>query len=257
MWKYAIAVVMVLAVPATLAGGGWYVSGSIGSVSQGDSDNSGAFTSDFTTGDGSPAVPNGTVLPAGTSVGWTTEFDAGMAFSLEAGKRYSSGFRSGIELSFGSSDVDSHAGVSAGGTVIDGVDAAVLTGSSTQLGVTVGEVVAVGRGDVSTMTLMANAYYDFNREGKVSPYLGAGIGVSDVDVTFNPSDVGIIDDGETAFAYQLKAGATVRFGDAWEGFAEYAYRSTGDIETDADLIPVTLEVENTQGLVSVGARYRF
>ena len=109
--KHVIAVAMVLAVPATLAESEWYVGGSVGSVSQDDSVNSGAFTADFTTGDSSPAVPNGTVLPAGTSVGWNTEYDSGMAFSFEGGKKYASGFRSGLELSYGEADVDSHAGV--------------------------------------------------------------------------------------------------------------------------------------------------
>jgi opacity protein-like surface antigen len=156
MWKSLLAVLMVLTVPATLAGSDWYVSGS------------------------------------GTSVGWTTEFDSGTAFSFEAGKRYSSGLRSGIEVSWANADVDFHDGVTAGGTLIDGVDAAVLTGSATQLGATVGEIVAAGQGEIETMSMMANAYYDFNRDGRFSPYLGAGIGFSSVDVTFNPSGVGIV-----------------------------------------------------------------
>jgi len=256
MWKSILAIVMVLAVPATLADSNWYVSGSFGNVSQEESENSGAFTSDFTTGDGSPAVPNGTVLPAGTSVGWMTEFDSGTVFSFEAGKRYGSALRSGIEVSWASADVDFHEGVTAGGTLIDGVDAAVLTGSATQLGATVGQIVADGQGEIETMSMMANAYYDFNRDGKFSPYLGAGIGFSMVDVTFNPSGVGIIDDDDTAFAYQVKAGATLSFSDRWEAFAEYSWRE-GDAEVDASLIPASLDIENEQGLMSVGMRYKF
>lgn len=256
MWKSMLAILMMLAVPATMAGSDWYVSGSIGTVSQEESKNSGAFTSDFTTGDGSPAVPNGTVLPSGTSVGWTTEFDSGTAFSFEAGKRYSSGLRSGIEVSWASADVDFHEGVTAGGTLIDGVDAAVLTGSAMQLGATVGQIVAAGQGEIETMSMMANAYYDFNRDGMFSPYLGAGIGFSSVDVTFNPSGVGIIDDDDTAFAYQVKVGATLNFSDRWEAFAEYGWREA-DIEADASLIPASLDIENEQGLLSVGMRYKF
>ena len=127
MLKYALAVLMVVAVPATMADGDYYFSFSVGSLSQEDSDNSGAFTSDFTTGDGSPAIANGTVLAAGTTTGWTTEFDNGTNFALEFGKRFGSGLRAGVELFSGSADVDTHFGVSAGGTIIDGVDAAVLT----------------------------------------------------------------------------------------------------------------------------------
>jgi opacity protein-like surface antigen len=54
-----------------------------------------------------------------------------------------------------------------------------------------------------------------------------------------------------------KAGATLKFTESWEGYAEYAFRATGDVETSADLIPATLDIENEQGLISVGARYRF
>lgn len=251
------AFVILLCVPGTAFAGDWYFGGSLGYGMQDDSDNSGAFTSDFTTGNGDPAVPFGTVLPAGTTVGWTTEFDDGMAFSLEGGLRYDSGLRSGIELSYGSADVETHFGVTAGGGLIDGVDAAVLTGSAVQLGATVGDVVADGRGDITTLSLFVNAYYDFNRDSNFEPYIGVGLGFSDVDVTFNPSGVGIVDDGETVLAYQLKLGATLQFNDNWEGYADYAHRMTADVEVGVDLFPATLEVENQQGLFSVGVRYRY
>jgi opacity protein-like surface antigen len=238
--------------------GDWYLGGSLGFLMQDDSNNSGVFIEDFSTGNGDPAVPFGTVLESGTAVGWATEFDDGLAFSLEGGMRYDSGLRSGIELSYGTADVTSHMGVTVAGALdIDGVDAAVLTGSDVQLGATVGEVVAAGRGDITTLSLFANAYYDFNRDGKFQPYVGAGLGFSDVDITFNPSGVGIVNDGETLFAYQLKLGGTLQFNDTWEGYAEYTHRDVGDVEVNVDLIPATLEIENQQGLFSVGVRYRY
>lgn len=254
----ALAVIaLLLCVPGSASAADWYVGGSLGFLTQDDSANAGALTSDFTTGNGLPAIPDGTVLAAGTTVGWSTEFDDGTAFSLEGGMRYASGLRSGIELAYGSADVESHRGVTVGGTLIDGVDAAVLTGSSTQLGVTVGEVVAGGRGDISTLSLFVNAYYDFNRDGKVEPYIGIGLGFSDVDVTFNPSGVGIVDDGETVLAYQAKLGVSLQFNDNWQGFADYTQRMTEDVEVIVDLFPASLEIENEQGLFSIGARYRF
>ncbi len=131
------------------------------------------------------------------------------------------------------------------------------TGSAAQLGATVGDVVAAGRGDITTLSLFVNAYYDFNRDSNFEPYVGVGLGFSDVDVTFNPSGVGIVDDGETVFAYQVKLGATMQFNDEWEGYAEYAYRMMDDVEVGVDLFPAMLEVENQQGLASFGVRYRF
>lgn len=235
----------------------WYVSGSVGYLMQNDSSNAGA-TGAFTTGNGDPVIPFGTAIAAGTSYGWETEFDNGYTLAGEFGTAYGNGFRSGIELVFSKADVDTHSRVNVAGTVIDGVDAAVLTGSATQLGVTVGDVVAAPRGDkIESTSLFANLYYDFNRSGMISPYLGAGIGYSDVQVTYRPSGVGIIDDSEGKFAYQLKAGATWSVSDRIDLFGEAAYRATDDISVNNGLFPGSLDIENTQTVLSIGARYRF
>jgi opacity protein-like surface antigen len=234
----------------------WYAGGSIGILMQDDSDNSGA-TGAFNTGNGAPAVPNGTAVAAGTPYGWTTEFDDGMAVSAEVGMRYGGGLRSGLELAYTKSDVDRHSGVTLGGTVIDGVDAAVLTGSATQLGATVGAVVADGRGDITNTALFANLYYDFAMGGTFEPYLGAGIGFAQVDVDYSPSGVGIINDDDTAFAWQLKGGITWKIDPSWEAYGEYAYRQTDDISFDNQLFPGSLDVENTQSIISAGVRFKF
>ncbi len=233
---------------------GWYVGGSVGINQQSDSDNSGS-TGAFTTGN----LGDGSTLDvaAGTSYGWTTEFDNGTSFSGEIGKRYSSGLRSGVEIAYSQADVDTHTGVTLGGGSIDGVDAAAIAGSATPLGVTVAEVVADGQGEITQTAVYANLYYDFNRDAVLQPYVGAGIGFADVNVTYSPSGIGVIDDGETKLAYQLKAGATWMVNDAWEVFGEYAYRATEDIETNNDLFPGSLDIENQQNVFSIGARYRF
>ncbi len=235
----------------------WYAGGSVGLVLQKDSSNAGT-TGAFTTGNGAPVIPFGTAIAAGTPYGWETEFDNGYAVSGEFGARYDNGFRSGIELTYTTADVDTHSGVNVAGTVIDGIDAAVLTGSPTQLGATVGAVVASPDGDsIESTSLFANLYYDFNREGRISPYLGAGLGYSDVSVTYRPSGVSIIDDSEGKFAYQLKAGATWSISERIGLFGEAAYRATEDVELDNQLFPGTLNIENRQTVFSLGARYRF
>lgn len=234
----------------------WYVGGSAGYVFQNESDNSGA-TGAFTTGNGAPALPTGTPIAAGTPYGWTTEFEDGYSLSAEAGFYYESNFRSGIELVYSQADVDRHSGVNVAGTNIDGVDAAVLTGSATQLGATVGAVVADGRGDITNTAVFANAYYHFDFGTPVQPYIGAGIGFSQVDVTYAPSGVGIIDGDDTQFAYQFKAGAEWRVNDRWSVYGEYAYRATDDIDLDNRLFPGSLSIENQQSAVQVGARFRF
>jgi opacity protein-like surface antigen len=248
--------VMTAAVAAPASAQEWYVSGSVGYLFQNYSSNSGTSGA-FTTGNGAPALPFGTAIAAGTPYGWETEFDNGYALSGEFGADYGTGLRGGVEIAYTKADVDTHSGVNVAGTVIDGVDAAVLTGSPTQLGATVGAVVAAGQGDIKSTSIFANAYYDFNRDGIIRPYVGAGLGYSDVQVTYAPSGVGIIDDSEGKFAYQIKGGASWAVSDKMELFGEAVYRATDDVELQNDLFPGTLNVENKQTILSIGARYRF
>ncbi|MEL6474345.1 MAG: outer membrane beta-barrel protein [Pseudomonadota bacterium] len=232
----------------------WYVGGSIGLNAQNDSDNSGQ-TGAFTTGN----LGDGSTLDvaANTPYGWNTAFDDGLALAAEAGLRYDNGFRSGIELVYTDADVDTHTGVTLGGGSIDAVDAAALAGAPDPLGVSVGDLVADGRGEISSTGIFANVYYDFARGSAIEPYVGAGIGFLDTDVEYAPSGVGIIDDGETKFAYQVKVGATFRATERIDIYGEYAYRATEDIEVNNALFPGTLEIENQQNVFSIGARYRF
>lgn len=246
---------LVFAVPAQ-AQTEWYVSGQGGLVIQSDSRNTGELTGALTTGNGTPAVPNGTVLPAGTDVSWDTDFDNGLALSGEVGARFGA-VRAGVEFAYTRAGVSTHQGVTVGGTNIDGVDAAVLTGSATQLGATVGQVVADGRGHIRNLSLFLNGYYDLPTGGPVSPYLGAGVGVTASKIRYNPSGVGIIDDSATRFAYQLMAGVTFRLAQSVDLFGQYAYRDGTDPEVDVDLFPARLKVENNQQLVSAGLRFRF
>lgn len=235
----------------------WYIGGAIGSAMQDDSSNSGT-TGAFSTGNGAPAVPDATPIDAGTPYGWNTEFDTGLALSGEVGLAYGSGLRSGVELAYSSADVDTHSGVNlANGAIqLDSVDAAVLTGSPTQLGATVGAVVADARGEIKNTAIYLNAYYDFNRGGSFQPYVGGGIGFTQTDVTYNPSGVGIIDGDDTSFAWQLKAGLTYAVSDRWSVYGEYAYRQSEDIGLDNQLFPGSLEIENKQNMFSVGARMK-
>ena len=248
------ALAVACALPGAAAAQDWYAGGSLGWLQQGDSSNSGE-TGAFTTGN----LGDGTTLDvaAGTSYGWETEFDTGLSVQGEVGMRFDGGLRAGVELVYTQADVDTHTDVTLGGSSIDGVDAAALAGAADPLGVTVGDLVADGQGEITSLGLFANAYYDFNTAGQLQPYLGGGIGFMDVDVEYAPSGVTIIDDGETAFAWQLKAGATYVITEQWELFGEYAYRQTSDIEVDNSLFPGSLEIENQQNVVSVGARVRF
>ena len=252
--KVIAALTLAAGLAGTAAAQDWYVSGSIGVAQQSDSDNSGSADA-FTTGN----LGDGSTLPveAGTPYGWQTEFDSGLSIAGELGARVSPSIRAGVELSYTQADVDTHNGVFLADIDLTDVDAAALAGAPDPLGVSVGDLVADGQGELTTLSVFANAYYDFNTGGQIQPYVGAGIGFMDVDVEYAPSGVGIIDDGETVLAWQVKAGASFQVSDQWDIFGEYTYRQSDDIETENSLFPGTLDIENQQNVFAIGARYTF
>lgn len=233
-----------------------YVFGSIGYASQSDSDNSGAFSDDFLTGEGT-TIPINTALPAGTPVGWTTKFDNSAAYSIGIGHRYGDNIRLELEVSFLSNDADTHYGVQAAGIDLSDEDAAVLISGATNIGATVDAVVDAGRGDVSSTSLMFNGLYDFTTEGALTPFVGLGLGWSMVDVTYRPSGVGIINDDDSVFSYQLIGGASYAISENGELYGAYKYRQSNDVEVQASLFPATLDVENPHSIFEIGYRLNF
>jgi opacity protein-like surface antigen len=234
-----------------------YVSASAGFNFQADSDNAGAFTRDFVTGDG-VAVPAGAILPSGTTVGWTTEFDAGLFAAAAYGWRFADTFRIEAELSYASADVDTHVGVQAGGGALGGADAAVLITGSPALGVTVADLVADGQGDISSFGYAINGYYDFAiEELPFDLYAGLGMGFAELDIDYSPSGVTIIDDTEMVGFLQLMAGGSYPISETTDVFAGYRFRQFGDAEADSGLIPATLDIENTNHILEFGVRFSF
>ncbi|WDI32943.1 P44/Msp2 family outer membrane protein [Hyphococcus flavus] len=244
-----------LAMTAAAHANDYYVSLSGGVSLLGDSDNEGAFDGDFTTGEGT-TIPGGTVLPDGTDVGWETDFDTGYAVSGAIGKSYGA-FRGEIEIAYQTNDVGTHTGVTAAGIALDGEDAGVLITGSPNLGVTVGDLVADGQGDLSNLFVMANVFYDFDTGGPLKPYIGAGVGVGFVDVDYSPSATPIIQDDATAFAYQGIAGLAYEVSPATDLFVAYRYRATTDVSVEADLFSADFDIENRASLVEAGLRFRF
>ncbi|MEL6364989.1 MAG: P44/Msp2 family outer membrane protein [Pseudomonadota bacterium] len=232
-----------------------YVQLSLGASILSDSDNSGSFAGDFTTGEGT-SIPAGTVLPDGTPVGWTTSFDTGLSFGAAIGARYGA-FRGELEFARQGNDVDTHVGVEAGGIALGEEDAGVLVTGADNLGVSVADLVADGKGDIRTNFLLANVLYDFQNQSMITPYIGGGIGVGFVDVDYSPSDVPIIQDNSTAFAYQAIAGVTAAVGAKSDLFLAYRYRATSDVDVRADLFAADFDIENRASIVEIGFRHSF
>ncbi len=232
-----------------------YFSGSAAFSFLRNSDNEGAFAGPFTTGAGT-LIPAGTVLPDGTSVGWTTDFSSGFALAAAVGRRFGP-LRGEVELAYQRNGVDTHFGVTAGGLTIDGEDAGILITGSPNLGVTVGDLVADGQGRLRTVYAMANAFYDINVGGPIRPYLGGGAGLAFANVDYSPSGVGIINDGGVNFAWQVMAGASWAVTRRSEIFGGYRYRSAGDVSVEADLFAADFDVQNRGSILEAGLRLTF
>ena len=252
----AVSTVGALALVSTASAQDTYFSVSGGGSFLMDSSNQGAFVGDFTTGEGT-TVPAGAVLPDGTAVGWDTDFNTGWTVNGALGRDF--GFvRGELEVGYQSNGVNTHTGVNAGGIDLTNEDAAVLiTGQATNLGVSVGDLVAAGEGDVRTVFLMANAIIDFDNSSPFTPYVGGGVGVGFVDVNYAPSATTIIDDSSTQFAYQVMGGVEYEVSPKTSLFAGYRYRATSDAEVNASLFSAAFDVENSASVVEAGLRVRF
>mgnify|MGYP001801243385 CR=1 FL=1 len=242
-----------LAFPATAWADGPYVGVSGGISLPSDSENSGQFDATV------PATDDFGEIPADTTLGWNTEFDTGYTISGQLGYAFDNGLRVELEGAYSEYDVDTHTGLTVGGADIDGVDSAVLTrGAADAANPTVGAVIADGQGGVSNFGLFGNVFYDIQTGSAFTPYDGAGVGYQWVDTEYVPSGVLVGDDDDSAFSYQLMAGASFEIGESAEIFGQYTYRATTeDADIALDLLPATLGVESEQSSVSAGVRGKF
>ena len=238
----------VLSLPAT-ANAQTYIGVSGGLILPNDSKNKGEFTATVPATTAAPIYP---AIPSGTELGWTTEFDNGYNFSAVLGHRFDGGVRIEGEFNYSRAGVKSHRDVAAGGTVIDAIDASVLTRGPT-LGATVGAVVDSGIGKQSNYGLFANAYYDLS-SGNFQPYVGAGIGLQRTKFDYRPSNVDVGQGSDTNLAWQLMAGATFKISSSFELFGQYNYRDAGTTRMRLDLLPADLNAKSRQSILSLGVR---
>ncbi|ANU07542.1 P44/Msp2 family outer membrane protein [Paraurantiacibacter namhicola] len=245
---------LALAVPGVAQADGPYVGVSGGWVMPDDSDNTGEIDTAV------PASVGGTfpAIPAGTAVGFNTEFDDGWEASVAVGYKFDNGFRIEVQPFYNQYDVDTHSGLTVGGTNIDALDVAVLTrGAASAANPTVGQVLADGRGDVSNYGAFLNIAYDIPA-GSIKPFVGGGVGYQFTDVNYQPSGVTVIDGDEDGFAWQAFAGLAFAVSDNVDLYGQYTYRAGFDENRfNNQLLPGYLDVENKQQIVSVGLRFGF
>ena len=146
----------------------------------------------------------GVVKPSDTNVSGTNSgkinLDSSFIGSVSLGYNYTSPWRGEIELSRRGGNVDSVSG-------------------------------SAGSGDVLATAIMANAIYDFDAMGLVTPYVGAGLGFAKIKLD-NASPFGATSykDSDNAFAYQGIVGASYKIKDNLDFFADYRYLGTRGLD---------------------------
>lgn len=164
---------------------------------------------------------------SGLTINRSVDTDTGWAAVPSIGYRYNNGLRTELELGYRKNDVDSISGVSN------------------------------GSGEIKTKSAMLNLLYDVNTNGRISPYIGGGVGIANVKYdNVNPIGIGGITDKDDVFAYQGMAGLSYAMNDAIELAAEYRYFATRDpdLRTSAG---VAIESEYKTHAALLGLRWNF
>jgi opacity protein-like surface antigen len=232
-----------------------YVGASGGINFQNDSQNKGKTNANVpaTTTAGTFAA-----IPSGTSVELRTKFKKGYDLNLMVGHRFDNGVRVELQGFYNEANVDRHSNLAVGGTVIDGVDSAVLTrGVASATNPTVGAVLSTDKGKIKNYGVFANAFYDIKASENFMPYVGVGIGLEREKVKFIPSGLAVADQSKTVFAYQAMAGATYKLSPSLELFGQYTYRIANRANVNIG-VPVGANadfgVKSKQSIFNVGFR---
>ena len=77
---------------------------------------------------------------------------------------------------------------------------------------------------------MKNFIIDFDNNSRFTPYVGAGLGVSYVEVEFGDSSE--FEEGQTLFSYQAIGGIATRLTSAADFIVEYRFLGTSEVEFD-------------------------
>ena len=86
-------------------------------------------------------------------------------------------------------------------------------------------------------SIMFNVYRDFPRDGNFTPYVGVGLGSTNVEMqtyttTVAGTDIAVTDDGRDLFTWDLKAGVTYDLNEKTDLYGEFSYLKTEDFDED-------------------------
>ena len=163
---------------------------------------------------------------SGGGIDTDAEFDPGYAARSAVGYAYDGGWRAEIEVGYRENGVDT-------------------IGSS------------AGSGDSSALSGMINGYYDFRSDSPLTPYVGVGLGLTQVEADgYSPVSGSSIDDDDVAFSYQGIVGASWAVGDALALTADYRYLATDDVSLST-ASGTGVDTEYRSHAVFIGLRISF
>jgi len=93
------------------------------------------------------------------------------------------------------------------------------------------EIAASAKGDLDVSTIGVNIFYDFNNNSQFTPYVGAGIGSTEIkskNTVVNGVSIANADDSKTS--YNLKLGISYEVAKSSELFIEGTYQSISDVK---------------------------
>ncbi len=105
-------------------------------------------------------------------------------------------------------------------------------------------------GEATAWGALLNLIYDFNREGTIQPYVGAGVGVARVSI-----DSGAIDEEDTVLAYQAMAG--VGFALSERLVLDLGYRYFAAPEGEYEATPLAYDADYDHHAAVIGLRWQF
>lgn len=116
-------------------------------------------------------------------------------------------------------------------------------------GIYVGDMSASGK--MTTLSYMLNTYIDFENDSSVTPYIGGGVGLADININDLRVNDNHFDGDDTVFAYQAAAGLGYDINESLTLDVGYRYFATEDHEIDS------LDGEYNDHNFSVTVRYKF
>lgn len=274
MKKYLLATTAAgaaLALAAPAHADNWYITG-FGGINMVDDAPLSFHWHSYYDGDSTAyTVGSYTKVTKHSSVGYWTNFDGelemdnGFVVGAAIGRECDClpGWSFEAELAFRKNDFDAAGLISFGYyyqkyvtvylTTVTGTSAVLFTGTKGFHEIKYKTTTAVG-GDVTAFSIMANAWYEFDMDGSISPFVGAGIGWADVEYDVgDPADVSGSDSG---IAWQVGAGISFDMSEKTALRIEYRYMEVPDLEILHDGVDLGIDSYEAQSVI-VGFKVDF